>query len=99
MPRFEAETDRDFERKVFATFMPDGRIIQLPARQKKRLVILNWLAGQFRPGERYTEAQVSELLGRYFEDYATLRRLLVDHELMQRKRGLYWRAGTLPFPE
>ena len=79
--------------------MRDGRIVQLPAREKKRLVILRWLADHFRPGERYTEAQVSELLGRYFDDYATLRRLLVDHELMQRRAGLYWRAGTMPFPD
>ncbi len=71
----------------------------MPARHKKRMVILNWLAGHFRPGERYTERQVSELLGRYFDDYATLRRLLVDNELMQRKHGLYWRAGTMPFPD
>lgn len=79
--------------------MRDGRIVQLPARDKKRMVLLRWLAGHFRPGERYPEAQVSELLGRYHDDYATLRRLLVDRELMQRKGGLYWRAGTMSFPD
>ena len=92
-------TDSEFQRKIFATFMRDGRIVQLPARQKKRMVLLVWLADHSRPGQRYTEAQVSELLSRYYDDYATLRRLLVDHELMQRKGGLYWRAGTMPFPD
>ena len=91
--------DPEFERRVFANFTRDGRILQLPARHRKRMVLLRWLAEQFRPGERYAEAQVSELLGRYFDDYATLRRLLVDNELMQRKAGLYWRAGTLPYPD
>jgi hypothetical protein len=91
--------DAGLSQHVFATFMRDGRIVQLPARQKKRMVLLVWLADHFRPGQRYTEAQVSELLSRYYDDYATLRRLLVDHELMQRKGGLYWRAGTMPFPD
>jgi hypothetical protein len=60
--------------------------------------VLRWLAGHFRPGERYPEAQVNEILGRYHPDFATLRRLLVDEELMQRAGGMYWRAGTLPPP-
>jgi hypothetical protein len=79
--------------------MRDGRIVQLPARLKKRMVILQWLADHFRPAERYTEAQVNEILDRYYGDRATLRRQLVDQELMQRKNGLYWRAGTAPFPD
>lgn len=63
------------------------------------MVILRWLAGHFRPGERYEEAQVNEIIRRYHEDPALLRRLMVDEELMQRALGLYWRAGTLPPPE
>ncbi len=62
------------------------------------MVVLRWLADHFRPAERYSEKQVNELLQRYHDDRATLRRLLVDSELMQRKGGFYWRAGTLPFP-
>lgn len=88
----------EFERAVFKAFMRGGRIVQLPARLKKRMVLLTWLADHFRPGQRYTEAQVCEILARYFDDHATLRRHLVDTELMQRQGGLYWRAGTLPYP-
>lgn len=87
-----------WERKVLGDFFEDGRLREIPARQKKRLVVLRWLADHFRPGERYAEAQVNELLGRYHPDFATLRRMLVDEELMQRGGGLYWRAGTLPPP-
>jgi hypothetical protein len=88
-------TDR-WEEQVLATFLDRGRLVQIPARRKKRLVVLRWLADHFRPAERYTEAQVNDLLRRYHEDVATLRRLMVDEELMQRDRGLYWRTGTLP---
>jgi hypothetical protein len=77
--------------------MPQGRLIGLPARRKKRLLVLGWMADLFRPAERYTEAQVNDVLGRYYDDVATLRRWLVDEELMQRRGGLYWRAGTVPY--
>ena len=55
------------------------------------------LAEHFRPAQRYPESTVNEVLGRYHSDYASLRRYLVDEELMQRQDGLYWRAGTLPY--
>ncbi|HSR24108.1 MAG TPA: DUF2087 domain-containing protein [Candidatus Eisenbacteria bacterium] len=85
-----------WEQRVFAIFMEGGRLKQIPARRKKRLVILRWLADHFRPAERYTEAQVNEILLRYHDDPAYLRRLMVDEELMHRHAGVYWRAGTMP---
>lgn len=88
----------DYERKVLATFMEGGRIKGLPAKHKRRRVLLAWLADHFRPGERYSEAQVNQILARYWDDYVTLRRYLVDEEFMQRDHGLYWRFGTVPFP-
>jgi alkylated DNA nucleotide flippase Atl1 len=93
VPRTDPE---QWERRVLATFLVEGRLRQIPARRKKRLVVLRWLADHFRPGERYPEAQVNEILGRYHEDVASLRRWLVDEELMRRQAGLYWRMGTLP---
>lgn len=83
---------------MLATFIEGGRLVQIPAKRKKRLVVLRWLADHFRPAERYSEAQVNDVLRRYHEDVASLRRAMVDEELMQRARGLYWRAGTLPPP-
>jgi hypothetical protein len=87
-----------FEERVLATFVEDGRLNRLPARRKKRLVVLRWLADQSRPAERYPEATINDVLSRHGEDVATLRRYLVDEELMQRRSGIYWRTGTLPPP-
>jgi hypothetical protein len=87
-----------FEERVLVTFVEGGRLNRLPARRKKRLVVLRWLADQFRPAERYPETTINDILSRHGEDVATLRRYLVDEELMQRRSGLYWRAGTLPPP-
>ena len=91
-------TDQGWEERVLANFMEAGRLKQIPARSKKRRVVLRWLADHFRPAERYPEAQVNDILRRYHDDFALLRRLLVDEEFMHRKGGFYWRAGTLPYP-
>jgi len=74
----------------------DDRIISIPAQLKKRLAILRWIVEDFQPGRRYTEAEVNEIISRRHPDFATLRRHLVDEELMQREHGIYWRTGTVP---
>jgi hypothetical protein len=80
------------EEKILATFVRDGRLVRMPARHGKRLVILRWLVERFQPGVSYPESQVNEILAHVDPDYATLRRYLVDAGLMQREQGIYWRT-------
>ncbi len=90
------ETD-DYDARVLSNFVGTGdRLLGIPAQRKKRLAILRWLAEDFQPGLRYAEAEVNRIIGRRHPDFATLRRLLVDEELMQRRRGIYWRTGSVP---
>jgi hypothetical protein len=89
--------DPDYDARVRENFVDaEDRIVSIPAQLKKRLAILRWLVEDFQPGRRYTEAEVNEIISRRHPDFATLRRHLVDEELMQRKRGIYWRTGTVP---
>ncbi len=80
-----------WEQKVLQTFVVDGQIRQLPSREKKLEVVLRWLVQQFDPRERYPEMVLSRLLKRYHDDHASLRRYLVEHRLMTREKGIYWR--------
>lgn len=80
-------------RRVLDAFVRDGRITSIPAAQGKRLVLLDWLAQDFEPGRRYTESMVNLILGKRHPDTAALRRYLVDHELLSREGGIYWRSG------
>ena len=80
-----------YDRKVLRDFMVDGRLKQIPRQWKKREVILRYLLEQFEPERRYTEAEVNEIISRTHEDYATLRRLLIDGRRMGREREIYWR--------
>ena len=57
---------------------------------------LERLAG--KPGRRYHELAVNEILKALYDDHAALRRHLVDEDLLSRTRdGTYWRSGgTVP---
>ena len=81
---------------MLGTFVAGGLLTAVPVQRKKRLVVLRWLAEEFQPGRRYPESEVNAILTRRHPDFATLRRLLVDEELLQRSRGFYWRTGSLP---
>ena len=83
----------EYDRKVLSAFLqPDGRIKALPMQQKKLMALLRYLLPNFQENEKYSEKSVNEILGRYFEDTATLRRSMVDNGLLQRKEGIYWRV-------
>lgn len=90
----EDETGDAYERKVLKTFVVNDQITQLPAGEKRQLVILKWLAGKFEMGVQYPEKQVNEIIKRHHPDYATLRRDLVDFRFMQRDKGIYWKVAS-----
>jgi hypothetical protein len=91
VPLAEALADRD---RVLAAFLtPDGRLVRVPARHRKRLVVLDHLARVFEPGRRYPEPEVNALLRAFHDDVASLRRHLVDEEFLARDAGVYWRTG------
>ena len=81
------------EEAVLRAYFRGGRLVEIPAKHAKRLVVLERLALEFEPGVRYAEREVNQVLRRFHDDYASLRRYLVDEDLLSRQRGLYWRSG------
>jgi hypothetical protein len=75
----------EFDEKVLGTFMTGGRLNSIPAQQKKRDVILRFLAEQFEVERMYSEREVNELLAAYHPDVASLRRYLVDGDFLRRQ--------------
>ncbi|HVL05906.1 MAG TPA: DUF2087 domain-containing protein [Acidimicrobiales bacterium] len=78
---------------VLRNYLVDGKLTHIPAQRSKRLIVLDFLSGQFEPGRTYPEEQVNYLLGRFHPDYAALRRDLVEEEFLERREGFYWRTG------
>jgi hypothetical protein len=83
-----------YDKKVLDAFLTsDGRIKAFPAQEKKFQVILRHVLKAFEPGKHYKEKEVNEILVRYNDDTATLRRGMVEYQLMDRQGGggEYWR--------
>jgi hypothetical protein len=81
------------EEAVLRAFFRDGRLTEIPAKESKRRIVLERIALEFEPGIRYDERTVNAIVGRFFNDYAALRRYLVDEGFLDRDRGEYWRSG------
>ena len=83
----------DDEEVVLRTFFRDGRLTEIPAKESKRRIVLERIAIEFEPGTRYDEREVNAIVGRFFNDYTSIRRYLVDDGFLAREHGEYWRAG------
>lgn len=94
LPAVAAEVDLDaYDRRILENYSdPDGRLKQIPTKLKKFEAVLRYVAQAFEPGKQYTEKEVNQILGRYHEDTAVLRRGLVDSGMMDREAsgGFYW---------
>ena len=78
----------------------NGRLTALPAKHKKKLMALWYLAWKIETGRQYTEQEINDLLDEWtlFHDAATLRRELYNKHLLNRTTDCtsYWRAEDIP---
>jgi DNA-binding transcriptional ArsR family regulator len=83
----EAQTLRSFVNA-------QGRITRFPAREKEKLIILEYLIGKFEARRSYTEKEVNALILEWitFSDFVTIRRALYDYMFLNRERdgSRYW---------
>lgn len=70
-------------------FSKDGKLRQIPAQYKKKLIVLQMLAEKLEPGRIYPERELNEWIKQYHEDFATIRRELIMHQFMYREREMY----------
>ncbi len=82
-----------YDRKIIHDYqLPNGHLKTIPAQRKKLLIILRWIVRDFDIGKQYSEKEVNQVLARYHEDTASLRREMVGSHLLARKpEGVYWR--------
>ena len=91
----------EFDQKVVRDYsLPDGRLREIPLSGKKFAAVLRHVVYAIEPGKRYTEKEINEVLKRFNEDTATLRRGLYDFGLLQRELNgsAYWREEQQPTP-
>jgi len=74
----------DSRELTLETFMPDGKLTAFPLKQSQILVILDTVAARFESEKQYTEREINAILAEISDDFATLRRYLVDYGYLSR---------------
>ena len=76
-----------------------GRLRQWPVRQRLQRIAAEYLATRFEPGVEYRERDVNLILQDWhtFNDWARLRRMLVDWGYLEREPNgaRYWVAAAI----
>lgn len=82
------------DRKVLHDYIINRQLKEIPAKRKKLMPVLRWLATEFKPDVIYTEREVNDILKQFHQDFASLRRELIDYGFLRRERGggKYWLA-------
>ncbi|HEY0640225.1 MAG TPA: DUF2087 domain-containing protein [Pseudonocardiaceae bacterium] len=95
-PESHGYTDERVE-SVLRAFVRDGRLTGMPAQAGRRRVLLEHVALSFEPGVDYPEKEVNAILRAWVEggpvDHVSVRRYLVDEQLLSRQDNNYRRSG------
>ncbi len=67
-------------------------IAVFPSKEKKKLIILEYITLKFKMNKLYSELQVNELISPIHHDYVSVRRYLVEYGFIGREKdgSGYW---------
>ncbi|MCE1248746.1 MAG: DUF2087 domain-containing protein [Firmicutes bacterium] len=63
---------------------PEGRLERFPIKEKQKIIVLREIVKRFDPERSYCEREINELLKPVFDDFATIRRYLIEYGFMTR---------------
>ncbi len=101
---FESDTDAalaNYPRELKRFLDTQGRLSAWPpAKERDKVLLLDYLIENFEVGQTYSEKEVNEILQHHlaFNDYAGIRRALQEYRFMRRDRdgSRYWRISKMP---
>jgi DNA-binding transcriptional ArsR family regulator len=70
-------------------FTSDGRLKQIPAQRKKKLIVFEHMLKGLQKGKKYEEKELNEYIKQFHDDYATIRREFIINNYMYRENGIY----------
>ncbi|MGE7601543.1 DUF2087 domain-containing protein [Peribacillus sp. NPDC097675] len=88
-------TTEEEKHKVLSSYFKNGMDSNLdtfPRKEKRKLIVLQNIIKHFEPSRVYSEKEINEILKMIFNDFATIRRALIDYKLMERNKDCteYW---------
>jgi hypothetical protein len=70
-------------------FTADGKLKHVPVQLKKKLIVLQHIVSQLTKGQKYSEKEINEFIKGFHDDFATIRREFIMHQLMFRENEVY----------
>ena len=68
-----------------------GALISIPAKQNKKLAVLRVIAEALDANRKYSERELNDILLRFNDDTAAIRRHMIEFGIMERnKESFYW---------
>lgn len=68
-------------------FFKNGKLIKIPKKYNAKIEVFNFFHTKFENGKQYSEKEVNDILVQYYDDYAVLRRYLVDFKYLNRDKS------------
>lgn len=86
------EESRKILENVFSSLEP-LKLKVFSKKEKKKIVILRKVAAQFEKDRQYTEPEINAILKDIWEDFATMRRYLIEYGYLDRTKDgkIYWK--------
>jgi hypothetical protein len=70
-------------------FSKDGKLKNIPAQRKKKLMVFEHMIQGLTVGKKYQEKEINEYIKQFHDDYATIRREFIINHYMFRENGIY----------
>ncbi len=85
--------------KVVKDYVTDDHIRELPSKPFERKYLLEFILAQFEPSRTYSEDEVNNVISRYYDDFATVRREFVAENMLEKAGGGYRRRSGYTFSD
>jgi biotin operon repressor len=89
---FSLPTRQEGRERILSIFFQGERLVSIPRDRRQRRFVLEELARSFEWGRLYQEQDVNSILKQQHDDAASLRRALIEEQIMLREGGRYWLA-------
>ncbi|EGT3616514.1 DUF2087 domain-containing protein [Clostridium perfringens] len=85
-------TDKEIKETIKNYMDENGSIKIFPSKEKKKIILLSQIVKHFSKGKKYSEKEINRILGRIYDDYATIRRALIEYGFIERSNDCsgYW---------
>lgn len=84
------QREEEYRKRTINNFFENGKLKSIPAQQKKRRIILEYIACSFLPNHIYTEREINMAIGDYHDDFCTIRREMIAEKILCRNKDGYW---------